>query len=375
MHICIVTHVFPLNVMSPEKIEGSFIVPFIKELQRQGHRVTVFTPGKKGRVIDDPSILVVRFNWFDIGKTLGNMSVMNPFHIISLASLYIHGCRELSKLVKGINVDHCIAMWAVPSGNFARYAQKKTGVPYSVWCLGTDIHSAAKKPVLRKFVSDSLSEASKLFADGISFAKDVERLSKRHCEFIPTLRINETIKSSKVVLPEEIFHFLYIGRLEKVKGIDVLLDAFQELSKKTKDVFLTIIGEGSMLEHLREKIEAYGNQSLIDLKGYVSDEMRMGYLVASDCQVIPSRNESIPLVMTEAVKSGIKLIVSDVGDMGSLAKKYKFATVVPSENAKALSDAMLKIMNEDIESDILREKYLDMFDLPDIVNQIVKSIS
>ena len=54
---------------------------------------------------------------------------------------------------------------------------------------------------------------------------------------------------------------------------------------------------------------------------------------SSDCVVIPSRSESIPLVFSEALNFDKELIVTDVGDMGMLGRQYGVAWVVPPEDA------------------------------------------
>jgi glycosyltransferase involved in cell wall biosynthesis len=56
--------------------------------------------------------------------------------------------------------------------------------------------------------------------------------------------------------------------------------------------------------------------------------------------VIPSRSESIPLVFSEALRFNKDLIVTDVGDMGTLGRQYGVARVVPPENTTALQESM-----------------------------------
>ena len=65
-------------------------------------------------------------------------------------------------------------------------------------------------------------------------------------------------------------------------------------------------------------------------------------MLSSDCVVIPSRSESIPLVFSEALRFDRELIVSDVGDMGTLGRQYGVAWVIPPEDPMALRAAMKK---------------------------------
>ena len=68
----------------------------------------------------------------------------------------------------------------------------------------------------------------------------------------------------------------------------------------------------------------------------------------ADCIVIPSISESIPLVLSEGVNANKPLIVTNVGDMGYLAEKYKLGYVVEKENYNDLAEALIKMSNAKI---------------------------
>ena len=78
------------------------------------------------------------------------------------------------------------------------------------------------------------------------------------------------------------------------------------------------------------------------MDGNVSDETLNPLYESSDCVVIPSRSESIPLVFSEALKFNKELIVTDVGDMGMLGRQYGVAWVIPPEDLMALKEIMKK---------------------------------
>ena len=67
-----------------------------------------------------------------------------------------------------------------------------------------------------------------------------------------------------------------------------------------------------------------------------------------DCIVIPSLSESIPLVLSEGVNANKPFIVTNVGDMGYLAEKYKLGYVVEKENYNDLAEALIKMSNAKI---------------------------
>src|SRR3981081_1820690 len=71
-----------------------------------------------------------------------------------------------------------------------------------------------------------------------------------------------------------------------------------------------------------------------------------GYMSACDCLVIPSRNESIPIVFSEALQAGLPMLVTDVGDMGELARRHGLAAPVPPADTTALAAAMTAFMED-----------------------------
>jgi glycosyltransferase involved in cell wall biosynthesis len=71
-----------------------------------------------------------------------------------------------------------------------------------------------------------------------------------------------------------------------------------------------------------------------------------GYMSACDCLVVPSRNESIPIVFSEALQAGLPMLVTDVGDMGELARRHGLAAPIAAADAGALAAAMAMFIKD-----------------------------
>jgi glycosyltransferase involved in cell wall biosynthesis len=215
-----------------------------------------------------------------------------------------------------------------------------------------------------------------VFADGFDLTKRVEERFGRQCCFLATTRKippppplvkggwgglpnelnrlnkpnkpNELNRLNKPNKPNELnklegpYHFLFVGRLEKVKGIDLLLQSMSMLSEDELNVHLTIVGKGNLEEWVRSFIHRKRLEKWVTLKGNVDDKVLASLYASSHCVVIPSRSESIPLVFSEGLNLNKDLIVTDVGDMGMLGRQYEVAWVVPPEDAEALKEMMRK---------------------------------
>jgi glycosyltransferase involved in cell wall biosynthesis len=333
--IAIVTSSFPAGSAD---FAGAFIPGFASALAERDCEVTVLTPDKAGPKETLGDFGVRWFTWAGSSKALVNFRLGSPSDLRLIVSLLRSGERALARLIDEEKIESCLALWAVPSGYLAWRACGRQ-VPYSVWALGSDIHTWARRPLVGGLVRTVLKGAANRFADGLELGKEVTRISGKDCVFLPTTRR----LPSPAPLPQPLgngVNFLFVGRLEAVKGADVIVDAMIRLAGFGVDARLTMCGPGAMEAALRAKVDAAG---LTDRVRFLSSQpagVIAGYMSACDCLVIPSRMESIPVVFSEALQAGIPMLVTDVGDMGQLAREHGLADPVPAADVAALASAM-----------------------------------
>jgi len=344
MNICIITSSFPSH--RDDIAHAPFVIPFIEGLKRKGNQVFLFTQDREG--VKEEFLEGVRVKWFPWMKShrpLVRLNPMNPWNCLRIGSLFYHGNKALLPFLKENKMNACLALWVLPSGYFAHHAYRRTGIPYSIWALGSDIYRYGRNPLLYPMMKRIIQGATGVFADGFDLAKRVEERYGRKCFFLATTRAlppPPSVKREKGELTNGPYHFLFVGRIEKVKGIDLLLESTALLSEEILNFHLTIVGRGGMEDWVKSFIHQKGLGKWITFLGEVSDK-RLAFLYASsDCVVIPSRSESIPLVFSEALNFDKDLIVTDVGDMGILGRQYKAAWVIPPEDPIALKEMMKK---------------------------------
>jgi len=340
--ICLITNRYPTH---PDDVASPFVRDFHLGLNEKGVAVSVFTPyyhTQKTEYTDD----VLRFHWRGGKKVVGSLNFFNPKELLQLFSFLRNGRRQLLEHLKKTNPDSCLALWALPSGWFAYQAKKRLGIPYSVWCLGSDIYVWAKKPILRKIIRKVLQEADYLFADGFDLRERVENLSGKRCLFLPSMRRLPPAYDGKEQLDSAKFNFLYVGRWEKKKGLDDLLKAFSLAKNKLPSVKLYILGWGSYGKRMEKLIKELKLEDEVKIVGRVSTNLMANYIKQSDCVTIPSKSDSIPLVFSEALQMRTSLIVTDVGDMGYLVKRYSLGKVIPPGDIKRLAQAMIEFACE-----------------------------
>jgi glycosyltransferase involved in cell wall biosynthesis len=158
-------------------------------------------------------------------------------------------------------------------------------------------------------------------------------------------------------------HFLIIGSMigwnlnTSPKGYDVLIDAWRRGNLGDRACVLHILGDGT----LRGKLTtlAGGDNSIIfhGVQPNVSE-----WLLAADCYVMPSRYEGLPIAGIEAAGTGLPCIFTDIGPLREL--KPPQALWVPSNNAEALTQALLQVQTERPRVDVAEvNQFRNRFDI------------
>ena len=296
----------------------------------------------------------------------------------------------LPAFIRENSIEVCLALWVLPSGYFANQAFRETKIPYSIWSLGSDIYRYGRNPFLYPMMRRIIQEAKGVFADGFDLSKRVEERFGRKCFFLATTRtipssppLSKEISSPPLLLERgqggligKPYRFLFVGRIEKVKGIDLLLESMAYLKREALNAHLTVVGRGGMEEWARSFIKERDLGEHVSWMGNVSDEILASLYESSDCVVIPSRSESIPLVFSEALRFNKRLIVTDVGDMGMLGRQYGVARVIPPTNVMALKEVMkkrveLKDNGNEERNEARREELKQLFDIETSVERFL----
>lgn len=128
--------------------------------------------------------------------------------------------------------------------------------------------------------------------------------------------------------------FLYVGRLEKIKGIDILIKALGRLDRKYFGNWtLDVLGNGSLMRKFR-------SNDFIKFHGWADKKKVANFMKLSDCLIIPSRSESLPLVLLEAARFSLPVIAANVGDCPYLIKRYNIGLVFEKENIDSLTEKL-----------------------------------
>ena len=135
--------------------------------------------------------------------------------------------------------------------------------------------------------------------------------------------------------------FVTLARVDRVKGIDILLDAFRIVRKRCKTCALWIIGDGPLRAHLEQATQGLENVWFL---GHRSDVRRL--LAAADVFVLPSRYEASPLALLEAMAAGKPVIATAVGGVPEILHGNQQGLLVQPETPTELAQAMILLASD-----------------------------
>jgi len=342
LKICVVTSSFPINSQVSENA-GGFVYDFTKLLLELGHDVTVVTP--QNSEIQDIEIL--SFANFANVTSLAHLSTKVFFDVLRLSSVVISGSIKLLKIQKKEKFDRILCFWALPSGLINLPARYFFKTPMDTWLLGSDVWAARSYPFGIRILRIISKYSEFLFADGIGLAAENFKLTNVQPRFLASGRKTIEFEDSKQAPVSP--YIVFVGRLHANKGIDLLVKAYFELLSNNPNLpNLHIYGEGPLKIDLQKLVLNSGNQTKVQFLGILTNKELPRVASQSSGFIIPSRIESIPLILGQASRYAPKILVTDVGDMGDLVKAHK-AGIVCEPNVASLAICIQDLLDSDSE--------------------------
>lgn len=141
--------------------------------------------------------------------------------------------------------------------------------------------------------------------------------------------------------PGPVRRVLFIGRLDRQKGFDVLLEAVAPIaaSVSVRAIGSSVVGDQAAF--------AAGPPG-ITMLGWCDEERVRRELAWADCVVVPSRWEGFGLVALEAMRAGRAVIASHVGGLPEVVEDKRTGWLIPPDDASAFRSALLGISDGEL---------------------------
>ncbi|MBN2586153.1 MAG: glycosyltransferase family 4 protein [Candidatus Fermentibacteraceae bacterium] len=137
--------------------------------------------------------------------------------------------------------------------------------------------------------------------------------------------------------------FLYVGRLKKYKGIQMIITALGLLRQTGTDCSLVVLGSGDYEGELRKLTARLGLEGSVSFEGFVAQERKLHWLRRAWAAVFPSEKEGWGLTVIEANACGTPVIASDSDGLRDSVRNGETGILVPHGDLEALASEMGKL--------------------------------
>lgn len=147
---------------------------------------------------------------------------------------------------------------------------------------------------------------------------------------------------------ENVFTFVFVGRIVGDKGINELVEAFTLLNDKYQNTRLILVGKNETdLDPVKPiTMQRIQENKSIDACGPIYGDDLLKVYMKADCFVMPSYREGFPNTVMEAGAMGLPQIVTDINGSREIIVNGKNGLIVPPRAVKPLYDAMERMIND-----------------------------
>ena len=223
--------------------------------------------------------------------------------------------RYLSSHI-GYDLYHANGLWTCPTHFTAEIAKKQNKpcviAPHGMlYPQALQVSAWKKKIVSTVFQRKDLETASCLQATCMAELEHIRAFGLNNpVAVIPNgLVIDDSLEIRKT--SNSVRRFAFVGRLNRIKNVDLLLSAWSKLGDKTRNCELLIIGDGDTA--YKKELEEFATANKLNnvrFLGFIMGKDLQKLVHSIDFQILPSKSENFGMVVPEALIQGVPVIAS-----------------------------------------------------------------
>lgn len=257
--------------------------------------------------------------------------------------------RAAPRLVLEHRIEAALTFFSLPGGAVGWWLKRSCGVPFVIALQSGDVPSTPEKPTWRTRLRDRTIK--RMWRRSAGVIANSENLAKQARHFDPGRAVTVIPAGADVdgITPKEDYsahedvRLLYVGRLERQKGLDVLLPALAKLSSALK-WRLELIGDGPDWTVVAALAGRFALIDRVAIRGWQGWNALPAIYRDSDIFVLPSREEGMPAALLEAMATGLPVIATRVPGAGEAVRHGKTGLLVKVDDTDALADALTQLI-------------------------------
>ena len=140
---------------------------------------------------------------------------------------------------------------------------------------------------------------------------------------------------------------LYVGRIDKRKGVDFLIRSMLSVIQQNPEVKLFVGGKGQLLPELKKYIIENGLHENIKFIGFIPEDELNEWYNKVKCVVVPSVFEGFGITVIEAMAAGTPVIGTNVDGIKSIIKNKENGYLVEYGNTDSLANVIINVLRND----------------------------
>lgn len=245
--------------------------------------------------------------------------------------------------MRALGVDHVHCHFANHPALAGWLIKRLVGIPYSFTAHGSDLH--VDRTMLPTKVREAafvvtISGDNRTLIEATAGPAAHGKVEVIHCGVDPGTFHPAAQR------PAGPLRIVAVGTLHEVKGQIHLIEACRRLVERGIDLRCRFIGDGPDRDGLQARLDALGLSDQVTLAGRMTSDAVAAELAASDVLVAPSvptrggKREGIPVVLMEAMASGLPVVASRLSGIPELVTHGVSGLLVPPGDDAALADAL-----------------------------------
>ena len=193
--------------------------------------------------------------------------------------------------------------------------------------------------------------------DRLSFQKSIENGANNRTSLLMNAVDMKTFYPDSVLrsharkrfgLKDHDHAILFVGRIEKTKGPERLLDCIPFLKEAKHPFHIFLAGDGTFKSYIENRVKKENYNTCVTFLGHLPHEDLSYFYNMADVLVLPSETEGVPMVILEALACGTPVVASNVGAIPDLVVGGVNGIVLDDLYPEKMTSAIIEILTKKI---------------------------